>query len=82
MMTTTKQVDWLESAVTDILKRMEGVEFVAEGWSDIPTHTIDSVHRLTRAAFDLYFDIQDWRERREKPTTATIVRFPSASRER
>jgi len=83
---TTKQVDALESVVTDILKNMELVEFAAErDWDNIPARTLNSIYNLTKAAFDLYFDIEEWRtrcERREKSTTATIVRFPSASRER
>jgi hypothetical protein len=75
MITSVEQIEWLESRVEDILRRMEGVELVTERWSDIPTHTINSIHKLSRAAWDLQFAIQDWHARRESPTTATIVKI-------
>ena len=41
MMTTVRQVDALESVITDIIKRMEVVELAAEGWDNIPARTLN-----------------------------------------
>jgi len=72
---TVQKIEYLESKVSDIWRRVESIDMIVAHWDGVPAEVSDPIHRMAIAVQDLSLALSMWLDMPAREALATVVRI-------